>query len=743
MDFGDSSQKKSGFLLSSYPNANDWMFIPTEPYEVGGITYDLSNAFLTNATSHYNLGSVSYGRDTFVSSTNSNYNYGLMLSNPVTHGENVSGFAAFWHSTHKNATGNTNRRFVSMSYNKQAGIYLSLPTNDISMTGDVAISTDGQSWTIKEGVLPAAVGTWIDPVYNEDDSRWVTAINGQGTSAKVGAYSDDNGNTWTPFTLPYYAQKISYGDGKFVFTSGLHYVHYYSNSEIGSTLPTTNYSFFSGSGGTYVYGITYNKHSQFFLACGGAYSSPNHNGFISKSLDGVTWSTLFDDLNGIGNSGTNSNNHSLFNNVIGSDDGKFIVTGWKYSSGSWLSTDKYLYSSDYGVTFEWGTLPQSVKPSFSLTDLTWGSPNISGSVMPITDPAYYISSDVDASQSITESGNITYTISTTNVLDNTTLYWSLSGVTATDIHEDSDGSLVNGVLSGSFQIIDNVSNTPVFIKMHQDYSTEGNESMTFNLRVGSAVGSIVASDTVTIVDTSVTYVPPPVNWPPLKHCTIEQSSVEVHTPLNSTASNLVPYSFTFNVINPNPPNVTQHYLGSADLVVNLEYIIKPNSPATDSASTPNFTVSINKNAGGTSVTVTGTGIVGFVDEVEFTWRIKATTNSATSGNPNDYTVDLKLIRDPYVLSIDPPHGSTITVPTNINISGAEPNSPFVTGDFNNTTLVNPLGQLGESVSNFNGSGQYTYANYYKPYPEHPSNIGRYWLQNSSSGGTTFYHITTD
>jgi hypothetical protein len=363
--------------------------------------------------------------------------------------------------------------------------------------------------------------------------------------------------------------------------------------------------------------------------------------------------------------------------------------------------------------------------------------------MPITDPAYYISSDVDASRSITESGNITYTISTTNVLDNTTLYWSLSGVTATDIHEDSDGSLVNGVVSGSFQIIDNVGNAPVFIKMHQDYSTEGNESMTFNLRVGSAAGSIVASDTVTIVDTSVTYVPPPVNWPPLKHCTIEQSSVEVHTPLNSTASNLVPYSFTFNVINPNPPNVTQHYLGSADLVVNLEYIIKPNSPATDSAGTPNFTVSINKNYGGTSVTVTGTGIVGFVDEVEFTWRIKATTNSATSGNPNDYTVDLKLIRDPYVLSIDPPHGSTITVATPINISGAEPNSPFVTGDFNNTTLVNPLGQFGESVSNFNGSGQYTYANYYKPSPPHPSNIGRYWLQNSSSGGTTFYHITTD
>jgi hypothetical protein len=104
-------------------------------------------------------------------------------------------------------------------------------------------------------------------------------------------------------------------------------------------------------------------------------------------------------------------------------------------------------------------------------------------------PTYSVTANT---ATVDEGGTVTFTI-TTSVNDGTTLYWTNSGNTSAADFVDSSNS-------GSFIIsggIGTVSRT-----LLNDVTTEGSENIVFEVRTVSTSGTIVASNTVIVNDTS-------------------------------------------------------------------------------------------------------------------------------------------------------------------------------------------------------------------------------------------------
>lgn len=108
------------------------------------------------------------------------------------------------------------------------------------------------------------------------------------------------------------------------------------------------------------------------------------------------------------------------------------------------------------------------------------------------EPIYSIS---ESTTSVDEGNAVVFTVTTTNVEDGTTLYWTIDGTAVA-------GDFTDGEVSGSFTITSGSGSVTRTIK--SDVSTEGTETFTLSVRTDSIAGSIVAtSNTITINDTSV------------------------------------------------------------------------------------------------------------------------------------------------------------------------------------------------------------------------------------------------
>lgn len=108
-------------------------------------------------------------------------------------------------------------------------------------------------------------------------------------------------------------------------------------------------------------------------------------------------------------------------------------------------------------------------------------------------PATY--SVTPTATSLNEGSSVTFNVTTTNVLNGTTLYWDNTGTTT---GPDFSG----GANSGSFTITSNAGS--VTLTLLNDLLTEGSETIIFNVRTGSTSGTIVATAaTVTVNDTSI------------------------------------------------------------------------------------------------------------------------------------------------------------------------------------------------------------------------------------------------
>jgi hypothetical protein len=110
-----------------------------------------------------------------------------------------------------------------------------------------------------------------------------------------------------------------------------------------------------------------------------------------------------------------------------------------------------------------------------------------------------LSYQIAAPASIDEGATGNFSVSTTGVVDGTTLYWSINHNTTTD----ADFNAVNGAFT-----INNNSGTFV-ISPVSDLQTEGSQSFAVSIRTGSVSGVVVAtSTTVAVNDTSLTPVNP-------------------------------------------------------------------------------------------------------------------------------------------------------------------------------------------------------------------------------------------
>lgn len=111
-------------------------------------------------------------------------------------------------------------------------------------------------------------------------------------------------------------------------------------------------------------------------------------------------------------------------------------------------------------------------------------------------PSYSVSPSVT---SVNEGSSVTLTVSTVNVFDGTTLYWTTEPVSGVISSADFTDNLISGSLSvssGTASLVRGIAN---------DAITEGPESFRIQVRTGSTAGPIVAtSATITINDTSQT-----------------------------------------------------------------------------------------------------------------------------------------------------------------------------------------------------------------------------------------------
>lgn len=144
-------------------------------------------------------------------------------------------------------------------------------------------------------------------------------------------------------------------------------------------------------------------------------------------------------------------------------------------------------------------------------------------------PTFEITADKTSANETTDQ-TVTFTVTTTGLLDGTVLYYTLTGLNVNEFDFDS------GATFGSFIINSNAGSFSFTVT--EDYFTEGNETVTVSLRRGNISGQIVGQQTITISDTSLD----PFYSVNLPYTTIDEGS-----------------SFTFDVTTDKPIADTVYY----------------------------------------------------------------------------------------------------------------------------------------------------------------------------------------
>lgn len=150
-------------------------------------------------------------------------------------------------------------------------------------------------------------------------------------------------------------------------------------------------------------------------------------------------------------------------------------------SGIFSNTVQFLRATGNNV--------QVANPQYVLTtDLETGGVTVAPP--PVINPTYGLSR---SAPNVNEGGSVTITLTTTNVIDGTTVPFTISGVSSSDIG--------GATLSNFFTVFNNTASKTYVITA--DSTTEGSETLTLSLTNGAA------STTVLINDTSQGAAPPP------------------------------------------------------------------------------------------------------------------------------------------------------------------------------------------------------------------------------------------
>jgi hypothetical protein len=302
----------------------------------------------------------------------------------------------------------------------------------------------------------------------------------------------------------------------------------------------------------------------------------------------------------------------------------------------------YFNGDDSGVTYNNQTY--GLNQTFTLGSKFFTVKALGGALLESQNaPTYTIT---PSATSVNEGNTVTFSVSTTDVPNNTTLYYSITGtVSASDFNDNT--------LSGSF-VINNNSGT-VSKTITNDLSlnnTEGTENFTLQVRTASVSGNIVAtSSSITISDTSFASYSISANPTVIEGnsitFTVTTSGVPDNTTLYwtaagaaSTTADLVATSGNFAI---NANTGTFSVTAKEDLIVDNAEPFQVNI-RTASVSGSIVATSSTVNITDTPFTITITPSQTTIVESTKTTPSNITFNFATSGVANGTVLTIKIIQ---------------------------------------------------------------------------------------------------
>ena len=275
-------------------------------------------------------------------------------------------------------------------------------------------------------------------------------------------------------------------------------------------------------------------------------ASVDYTGSQAKTVD---WQTILNDMgstsfkandtvnNAAVGTGSNLGNYDLTNSyqLVYTKDGgavyarnEYLIYAKEYSTGNATSAIQFKVNFDdgrpndltYGIDEPvFGTFTSTVETATPNSQVTINgtahdavvidSPPVGATVRTLSGvitPSYNISGPAN----VNEGASAALSITTTNVSNSTTLYWSTNAVSG---GQPTGSDFTDGVTSGTVTINNNAGT--ITRTLSNDLTTEGVESFSISLRSGSVSGTILAtSGTIAIGDASTTPIAPAPPTPP-------------------------------------------------------------------------------------------------------------------------------------------------------------------------------------------------------------------------------------
>jgi len=177
--------------------------------------------------------------------------------------------------------------------------------------------------------------------------------------------------------------------------------------------------------------------------------------------------------------------------------GRIVPGDYLYLPGT--SNDKIILKNGSDTkTFTFnssGNITENLNSTYELGGIIFKVVSIGGGLLSLQRaPTYNI---IQSSTAVNEGDTVTFTVTTTNVQNNTTLYYTITGAVTSSDFTDS-------TLSGSVTVNNNTASISKILSNDLSLgNTEGSETFTLQLRTNSITGTVVAtSQTITVADTS-------------------------------------------------------------------------------------------------------------------------------------------------------------------------------------------------------------------------------------------------
>jgi hypothetical protein len=234
--------------------------------------------------------------------------------------------------------------------------------------------------------------------------------------------------------------------------------------------------------------------------------------------------------------------------------------------------------------------------------------------------------------SVDENGSVAYTVTTSNVPNNTVLYWTTSGISASDFTDNT--------LTGTVVINNNLGS--IFRTLTPDFITEGTESFTLYLRTASTSGTIVATaQPVAVNDTTKT---PSYTVTSDKATVTENESVIFSVSTENVPTGTILYWSTVSMQNDtNASDFTDNTMTGSFVVTNNSATVIRTLVPNDGNSVPNDKFRLQIRTGSITGTVVATSstveIIDNPDDLPKTYTVTPSRTTVSEGSSVDFTVN--------------------------------------------------------------------------------------------------------